>query len=537
MVAVIQAADIVYVTELEIYTLLAPCAAEAITYNLAEQTRTTRCGTDVEDQQSCICSSTAVLGDVQLSISNDIASSCGTKAIEDQSSASSVLKQYCNPDSTITFATPTSDVVQAYITELSEMQYLPKCAQSALSEAVMGHGSRCPEDASLYAPCVCTKDHVTSSISEVITKSVEYSCSNKEDITAAQDFYHEYCAMNNGTTSFAPPQGPPGDMTYYITAIPQFKSLNDCAQSAVSSALDVQTAWNCGSGPQALASCACLKSGMRRRVSSTLTSEVKYYCEVTATAEVTSALEVLDAYCSAAADEVTFDVDESVSESYAISRTGSGSSQPQETGGSNGGSGSNSGDNSDGDSDKDKSGGANGDGNGSGGGGGGNQTATIAASVLGGVVAIALVAGIWFWRRRQKKNRQSLGSAPGNDNPPGKPELAGPDGSSPAAGYGHKELSPQLATVSPSWAPSSELPAGPQTSPPSELPPQQEIPRELAAGGYGYGQNQQSWGQYPQQQQVQSSVSPLTPPGDQQGMGWQSGPVESYELDSNMRRH
>ena len=49
-----------------------------------------------------------------------------------------VFDQYCNPDTTITFETPTSHIVQAYITELSEMEYLPSCAQSALSEAVMG---------------------------------------------------------------------------------------------------------------------------------------------------------------------------------------------------------------------------------------------------------------------------------------------------------------------------------------------------------------------------------------------------------------
>lgn len=59
---------------------------------------------------------------------------------------------------------------------------------------------------------------MTESISKVITKSVEYSCSNKEDITAAQNFYHEYCAMNNGTTSFAPPQGPPGDSMFLPTS-------------------------------------------------------------------------------------------------------------------------------------------------------------------------------------------------------------------------------------------------------------------------------------------------------------------------------
>jgi hypothetical protein len=166
-----------------------------------------------------------------------------------------------------------------------------------------------------------------------------------------------------------------------------------------------------------------------------------------------------------------------------------------------------------------------------------NQTATIAASVLGGVVAIALVGGgYWFWRRRQnKKNGQPLGPAHGNDNPPGTPELGG---TQKAGGYyGSKELSPQFTSASPVHG--AELPTGAQTSPPTELPSQQQIPRELAAGGgFEYSQQQQqqhqAWTQH-QQHPQSSSVSPMTPP-DNQGMGWQSGPVQSYELDSNMRR-
>lgn len=53
-----------------------------------------------------------------------------------------VLDKYCNPDRTITFATPTENIVNAYITELSQTDYLAPCAQSALSYGVMGVVSR-----------------------------------------------------------------------------------------------------------------------------------------------------------------------------------------------------------------------------------------------------------------------------------------------------------------------------------------------------------------------------------------------------------
>lgn len=85
-----------------------------------------------------------------------------------------------------------------------------------------------------------------------ISRSVRSSCSNNEDVTLAFDFFDEYCAMNEGTTTFAKPENPPGDsesrvvlrahidaymetVSYYITALPQYKSLNKCAQSALSS--------------------------------------------------------------------------------------------------------------------------------------------------------------------------------------------------------------------------------------------------------------------------------------------------------------
>ena len=48
------------------------------------------------------------------------------------------MKLYCDQDASITFSTPTTNVVNAYITDLPQLSYLPPCAQSALSEAVMG---------------------------------------------------------------------------------------------------------------------------------------------------------------------------------------------------------------------------------------------------------------------------------------------------------------------------------------------------------------------------------------------------------------
>ncbi|KAK0386759.1 hypothetical protein NLU13_6595 [Sarocladium strictum] len=527
MAQVTLAVDAVYVTDLQIYTLLAPCAADALSYDIAIQTMTTRCGNDVAQLQKCICSSSQVFSDVSSRMLSDVASSCGTDALQDRSSVQTVLSQYCTPSSTYTFATPTDHIVQAYITDVAEMEYLPPCARSALSEAVMGVGSRCPLDASLYAPCVCSKDNVTPRVSETLTNSVKYSCSNNEDITAAQNFYHEYCAMNNGTTSFAKPTGPPGDMSYYVTAMTQFKSLNSCAQSAVSSALNAQTAWLCGSGPQALASCVCLKSGILSRISSTLTSEVKYFCDNTATAQVTSALSVLDIYCSAAADKTSLSVDQSISETAPVTASGPKPPSPTSTGGANGGNS----DNSNADDNKGSSGSSSDSGSNK------NQTATIAGGVAGGVVALALIGtGIWFYRRRQqKKNGQPLGPLLGNDNPPGKPELSDDNKASLMGGYyaGNKDYNSVQG---------AELPSEPQTSPPSELPSQHQIPRELASeGGHGYSpqqqqqQQQQGWGQYDQQHPQSSSVSPLTPPGNQ-GMGWQSGPVQSYELDANMQR-
>ena len=129
---------------------------------------------------------------------------------------------------------------------------------------------------------------------------------NKEDIKSAQALFAAYCAMNSGTTSFPKETPPPGDMSYYITDLYQYSSLESCAQVAVDVAALYQTSKLCPSnGPQALASCVCLKTMLSKTVSSKLTWEVRNRCNTKMLENLSSANEVLDYYCSAAKGEVT----------------------------------------------------------------------------------------------------------------------------------------------------------------------------------------------------------------------------------------
>lgn len=110
------------------------------------------------------------------------------------------------------FPTPTTNVVNAYITDIAEMDYLAPCASEGLSYAVMSMSQeRCPESASLFASCVCSKSAVVADVKTTISRSVRSSCSNDEDVTSAVKFYNAYCNMQEGTTAFEKPSSPPGD--------------------------------------------------------------------------------------------------------------------------------------------------------------------------------------------------------------------------------------------------------------------------------------------------------------------------------------
>jgi len=80
-------------------------------------------------------------------------------------------------------------------------------------------------------------------------------------------------------------------VTYFITDLPQFSSLAPCARSGLSSGVFANTYSLCPDGPQALASCACIKDGMSGYVSGAVTSSVKYECTSKA-ADISSALAV-----------------------------------------------------------------------------------------------------------------------------------------------------------------------------------------------------------------------------------------------------
>lgn len=132
-------AQIEYVTDIAEFSLLPPCVAGAVSYAIAGQTAWGDCA-DRDDQtglQECICSDTAIHSEVSSSFVSDVTLSCGRSATQDQQSASKIYEKYCDPGFDVDFSTPTTNIVNAYITDLKEMDWLAPCASSALSGAVM----------------------------------------------------------------------------------------------------------------------------------------------------------------------------------------------------------------------------------------------------------------------------------------------------------------------------------------------------------------------------------------------------------------
>ncbi|KAF4997540.1 hypothetical protein FDECE_12070 [Fusarium decemcellulare] len=185
----------------------------------------------------------------------------------------------------------------------------------------------CPPEPTALAPCACDKNQNSLRISQSINSVVGQGClSNKDDVKSAQAMFAAYCGMNSGTTSFPTTTLPPGDMSYYVTNLPQYASLDTCAQLCVDIAAMYQTTSFCANnGPEALASCLCLKTSVSKTVSSELTWQIRNHCHTNMLDNLSSANAVLDYYCSAARGAVTA-TGISVSQSQdASSRTGSGS--------------------------------------------------------------------------------------------------------------------------------------------------------------------------------------------------------------------
>jgi uncharacterized protein YneF (UPF0154 family) len=329
---------------------------------------------------------------------------------------------------------------------------------------------------------------------------------------------------------------------------------------------------------------------MYRSVSSILTSSVKYECDNTATDDLSSAMEVLEYYCSAAESLVVAtvtDVAEDAKEtsSEASSRTVSASGAPSETGSSgNDDVGSSGGGN--GDPNQDGSDGGDSNSDGSNDNGGISKGALIAIIVLGVIVVLGLIAGIaWFIRRKHTRAKAAAAAHPPHNPEPytGMPELLGSDASESRVNIA-KSVSPAITDHHPYGRPEmggtqiSELPpqqyrpelhgeAAPQQQQhqggyampygqPPPPPPPQELPSPVAYSPnsphqqyqqpqYQQPQYQQ---QYPQQYQpmmgennrpgeaiAMTPISPPTPSYHQQQNGWQSGPVGPYESHSHAR--
>ncbi|KAL1891700.1 hypothetical protein Sste5346_007449 [Sporothrix stenoceras] len=555
---VLASVDVVYVTDLEVFTLLAPCAQSAISYNVMAMTED-NCPEAVTDLQSCVCSKNNYFGSLSATISSDVSYSCGSTASSDQASASLVFSAYCNQIAVATFPTPTIPVTQ-YITDIPEMSYLAPCASSQVSYAVLDMTEYlCPPDAVNLATCACAKNQNSLLLSQTINVMVGQACSSHTaDISSAQAFFKAYCNLNAGTSSFPSASNPPGDMTYYITDMPQYSSLARCAKDALSSAVFTNTYELCPAGPQLLASCVCIKESMSSMVSSYITSNIQWDCTAGDTADISSALNIFNLYCSAANNKaVVSGITTSVSQTLPFGIGGGGSGETGTgnkatathgttkatgTGAAGGSSGGSTTDGSGGSS----SGDSNSDGNGNSQTteGSKSNTGIIAGAVVGVVVGLGLLglAAFFVWRHARKSQHRPSGSSEfqqldnlgpgghGNNNnsistnhggPNGPGELAGTAiGAGPAMLSAENAHGPYGASVKPPLPPPSPSLSVNKYNAVGVVSPQSPPPHSISPASAQH-QQQQGYGSYgaapPQQAelpgQMYSSNGAYSPAG------------------------
>ncbi|KAI1123263.1 hypothetical protein F5Y10DRAFT_252161 [Nemania abortiva] len=507
-VSVASAADVVYVTDLSIFSVLAPCAQAAVSGVIDYET-VSDCPTGASALQSCICTK----GSNQAFISSSI-STCGSTATDDQASAATVLAGYCNQDNITPFPSP-SHTVTDYIVDLSAYHNLAPCAQSAVQG---GTWDKCQADASLLATCACEKDQNSLYVSSLIDSSIQFNCNgHTADASSALAVFSGYCGLVDGTTSFPTTSDPPGDMTYYITALSEFEALAPCAQTAVSYNVLHQTQDLCPSGPKALASCACLRSDMTASISSSITSDARYYCSSRAD-DISSAIDVWNLYCSAAKGLTTpAGITGAATSATTSPQTRTNGAQQTSAVSSNSTTGA------DGTTTETTM----------------SSTAVIAGAVVGAVVGTALIAVVAFLLYRRSKKAQAAAKAAVPD--PGKPELdstsvaPAPAGSpSPSMMKARMENPSPISAMSSPYAapPMPELHNQPPRTP--ELQGQEAISPQTPSEAY----SQQVY-EEPGQYRPPISEAHGQPMSELQGMGWQSGPVpHAYEMDgSDSRNH
>lgn len=106
----VRAAGIVYVTDLPVYSALAPCAQWAVSYEVQQLTQS-ECVAGVTALESCACTQDQNSAAVSSSIGSQVLFTCGKTASDDVSSASVVFSAYCNQGAAITTAPPGPNAV------------------------------------------------------------------------------------------------------------------------------------------------------------------------------------------------------------------------------------------------------------------------------------------------------------------------------------------------------------------------------------------------------------------------------------------
>lgn len=291
--------------DVPLYSELAPCAQDAVSYALDRLTLSI-CPEGITALQSCACTKDNNAAAVATTISKSVSYQCGSTASEDFASASQAFNLYCNPDAKVTAPASLATPVTLTINDLPNFSSLAPCAQSAVSYAVNSLTySKCPSGVAALQSCACTKDNIAAAVQKAISTSVGSRCGTtaSEDFASASDIFNQYCNPGTVVTTKAPN---PNALAVYVTDLPAFSYLAPCAQSAVSYAIQGLTNSLCPEGPSALNSCVCTKNQNSFVASSSIVSNVQYSCGSTHTEDITSAQAVFAGYCKLGSGVTSF---------------------------------------------------------------------------------------------------------------------------------------------------------------------------------------------------------------------------------------
>jgi hypothetical protein len=192
-----------YITDLPAFSLLGPCAGEALSYAVQILTHN-----DCPSGQSALASCACTKNQNSLSVSEDVNSLvleyCGSTHSADVTSAQGVFSGYCglgNGTSSFPSTSALAGDVTYMITDLTQFSALAPCAGSALSYQVLSQTHNdCPAAPAALVSCACVKDQNSLGLSSGIASMVGAYCSSTatDDITSALNVFAYYCSAGHG---------------------------------------------------------------------------------------------------------------------------------------------------------------------------------------------------------------------------------------------------------------------------------------------------------------------------------------------------